>query len=1043
MDRREFIKSSIPVVALTNTRLGGLLFGRESQKDQQDVFDAYDLIICGGTLAGCFSALHAARRGLRVLLIERRTFLGTEITATLRPWLHREGFDAFTGAMKKLFLPDEEKPEVDVPFELHHSREIYGDDVPLFCGSVKKQFMKALMSNGVDVLLMTGVWGPVTDRAGKMASGVVVANKSGHQIVRGKNIIDTSGSLSPSQDRAKQSRSFSLELFDVDDSVERKVSIPASIGLVGNRIHLHKGKRAAGQYFVEFQFVPSQNDVEHEARMKTESLCEHLRKNHSAFSQSRVNQMAWETVELRETKRAAVRKELYENCYTINPANVPTLSCQDIIDVDGKASDIVNRLHLETTGLDKEEVIRLRSGQIPMTACQTAPLDDVKLNYAIKKIAFPYKRYLQNSLRADVVVAGGGTAGAMAAMGAIEKGAHVITVEYFPELGGTKTLGGVAGWYAGYRNTELFKIAEQGFRQQEAAFSNKGGSKIPRMMSYFRKQATADGGRLLANSIISGVIMEGKKATGIVVEREGILSIVTGDVIIDATGDADVAAFAGASYDFGNRRMEATQNYSQWDVNPRENPPMPSCDRRDYDILMNHYLSDFQRGYRLTHLQSHYYDFLPMLTVRESRRIRGEHTITVRDILQQRHYPDVICLAHTNFDPHTFGDTALTRVGCLLVFAVSATPQIPYRAIIPKGIDGMLISGKAISQTHNALQFTRMSFDIMTLGYVTGRIAATVARERIGVRDFDAKSIQQDMIDLKILRPEDLARSEDSSSLKYAEDRVEELVAGKKHSLLQVLLLPGDRVGPILRRRYTAAADENEKRRLAKALAWLGDARGNKYLLDEMEALRTKEIEAGQLPREHQPEDRGTPYWPINQDIALLGLSGDRTALPAILKIADSLQLNNPPVQHGNAYKDGRIDWCLIPYYNRMINVCFAVEHMPDAIAVDSLNRFLSDPYICGNVTREAKMATENVFPAILESRIAATLARCGAKRGFDILVEYLGDMHYLLAQYARQELRSILSKDYGHDTRRWKQYVDSLTFPTRLAARPKEGVEL
>jgi hypothetical protein len=162
-------------------------------------------------------------------------------------------------------------------------------------------------------------------------------------------------------------------------------------------------------------------------------------------------------------------------------------------------------------------------------------------------------------------------------------------------------------------------------------------------------------------------------------------------------------------------------------------------------------------------------------------------------------------------------------------------------------------------------------------------------------------------------------------------------------------------------------------------------------------------------------QDSRTPYWSINQNIALLGMSGDRRVLPAILEIADSLKLNNPPTKGRNAYEQGRTDWRLIPWYNRIINICFAVEQMPDRSAVRSLARFLDDPYIGGNITLVPEDATWNIFPAILESRIAATLARCGAQRGFDLLVEYLNDLHYFLVEYAHRELCSMLPRDYGY----------------------------
>ena len=1034
MERREFLKSAIPVAALLHGGFGGLsLFGTEKDGSTLD-FDTYDLIVIGGTLFGCFAARRAARKGQRVLLIERRTFLGSDITATLRPWLHRKGWEAFDSEMKEMFLPEAEKPEVGLTFDPHDADGPFGEEIPLFCGSVKKQFMASMMQDGVHVLLMTGVWGVVADPEKTQASAVVVASKFGHHLVRCKSILDTTGQLSarPKDDRA--GRRFSLEFFSVRDPVERRISVPESLGLTGNDIHLHKGKRAPRQCFVEFQFDPELDDPEHEARVKAEALCKHLGRNHQAFAESSVNRMAWQTLRVKEAE-SIEEERVSRNVLSIDAAKGPVLSCQDVIDMDTRLAACVDRLPVGTGREAETDVIHHRSGEIPLEQCTVTPLDDFKSPDAIQQIAFAYERHVPKRRQVDVLVAGGGTAGAMAAVAAVEQGAKVAVVEYFPELGGTKTLGGVGGWYAAHRDTSLWQIFHDGVRKERDAF----GSGLTNMMSYFRKQVTEHGGQLLTNSIVCGVTMDGNRMTGIVVEREGALSILTGDVVIDATGDGDVAAFAGASFGYGIERMKTTQNYSQWDILPPGASWRDAGGSRDYDILMSHYLSEFQRGYQLTHVQSHYYDFRPMLTVRESRRIVGDYTINMRDILTQRRYPDTICLAYSNYDPHTFGDTPLTRVGCVPILGISATGAIPYRAILPKGIDGLLISGKAISETHNALQFTRMSWDVMTRGYVTGRIAASISEQGICTREFDVRSIQQGLLDLKIIQDEDRVDSEeDWDNRDTIEKRVDDLVAGKERGLLNVLMLPMEKIEPVLSKRYAAVSDDAERTHLAKALAWCGNPVGNDLLLREMKTLWEQEVESGRFPPERQPT-----FWPINQNIALLGMSGDRQALPAILEIADSMKLNNPPKKGRNAYEQGRTDWCLLPWYNRIINICFAVEQVPDRIAVRSLTRFLDDPYIGGNITLVPEDATWNIFPAILESRIAATLARCGEKRGFDVLVEYLNDLHYVLVDYAHRELCSMLPRDYGYEYGKWKEYINRITFPLPMVACRVANIEL
>ena len=411
MERREFLKSAIPAAALLHGGLGGLSLFATEKDGLNTVFDTYDLIVIGGTLIGCFAARRAARKGQRVLLIERRTFLGTDITATLRPWLHRQGWEAFDSEMKELFLPEAEEPEVGLIFDPNDADGPFGEEIPLFCGSVKKQFMASMMQDGVHVLLMTGVWGVVADPEKTQASAVVVASKFGHHLIRCKSILDTTGQLSTRQEDDRVGRRLSLEFFGIRDAVERRISVPESLGLTGNDIHLHKGKRAPGQYFVEFQFDPELDDPEHEARVKAEALCKHLRRNHQAFAGSSVNRMAWQTLRMKEAE-SIEEERVCKNVLSIDAATGPVLSCQDVIDMDTGLAACVDRLPVGTGREAETDVIYHRSGEIPLRQCTVTPLDDFKSPDAIQQIAFAYERHVPKRRHVDVLVAGGGTAGA-------------------------------------------------------------------------------------------------------------------------------------------------------------------------------------------------------------------------------------------------------------------------------------------------------------------------------------------------------------------------------------------------------------------------------------------------------------------------------------------------------------------------------------------------------------------------------------------------------------------------------------------------------
>ncbi len=1011
MKRREFLKSTLPAAALLQAGLCGAASPSGVMAAETQAGGGFDLVVIGGTLSACFAALHAAKEGAKVLLVERRTFLATEITAPMRPWLQRVGYDSLAPELKELLLPAAEQDEVGVPFDPTDESGFFGDEIPLFMGSVKKQFMAVLRQNGVQILVGTGVWGVLADDAQQAAAGVAVASKFGLHTIRGQRILDASLSGERVASQANGQVAYTLELYGVSIAADVEVSVPKSLGLVNDKVYVHKGKRKPGHRFVEFRFRPRQKDVEHEARQKAEQLAAHVIQEQATFAKATIVQMGWETLAIPE-ERAACEAPAFANYECLRYGASPTLSCQDVADAYHAARARVESLLARREPRIEPSCIVCDLGTIPLTACQAASTEDSQSDEALQQITLPANLDLPETHRADVVVAGGGTAGAMAALGAVRDGARTVTLEYLPELGGTSTVGRVTGFYGAYKDTRFFEMIEDGVNGQ-SRLAGRCARGVARML-YYRKQATEADGTLLTGVIICDVVREGEKVTGVVVEQGGKLSAIMGQVVIDATGDGDVAAFAGADFAVGNERMQCTQNYSQWDVNPGVAAWKDSSTNRDYDILWSHIMSEWQRGYQLSHHQSHYYDFTPFLTVRECRRITGDYTITLRDVVQGRRHADAICLAKSDFDPHHFGDTAYSRAGCLLPHQVTEVVEIPYRAILPRGIDNLLISAKAISQTHNALQFTRMSFDIMTLGYVTGRIAASVVKQGIAPRDFDVSTLQDELREWKILPDSPIADSATTANRDSITVLVEELTAGTSKSLLRIMVEDRQVAVPALRRAFDQSRAEEQQLRLAKALAWFGNPIGNELILREMQRLFREEQATGHLPREYYREDKATDYWTINQDIALLGLSGDAAVLPHILALADSLELGNPPVRQATAYNRGRIDLRLIPYYNRIITICFAIERMPAQSAAPTLHRLLDDPYIRDHVTKAPQEAGDKIYGGILESRLAATAARCGDDRGFSVLAEYLQDVHPMLARYAGRELASLLHAKQG-----------------------------
>jgi hypothetical protein len=129
-------------------------------------------------------------------------------------------------------------------------------------------------------------------------------------------------------------------------------------------------------------------------------------------------------------------------------------------------------------------------------------------------------------------------------------------------------------------------------------------------------------------------------------------------------------------------------------------------------------------------------------------------------------------------------------------------------------------------------------------------------------------------------------------------------------------------------------------------------------------------------------------------------------------------------------YFNDRIDLRLIPYHNRILNLCFYVERLADQSFIYSLEKLLADENIKGYVTEEYNLTRWRVYGGDLELFIGAALARCGSKTGYDLLMKYLHDIHYDFKRFAVSELKALTNMDYGYNTEAWEKHLRELVFP-------------
>lgn len=139
----------------------------------------------------------------------------------------------------------------------------------------------------------------------------------------------------------------------------------------------------------------------------------------------------------------------------------------------------------------------------------------------------------------------------------------------------------------------------------------------------------------------------------------------------------------------------------------------------------------------------------PMVGVRESRRITGEYTLTVEDILDCARFADSICRNHYPVDIHSVrGGAKLLheREGQAPYFDRAAYHEIPFRCIVPVGVQNLLVPGRAASSTFEAQSSIRVQQNCHTMGEVAGIAAAWAARQHGGeVRLVDVAALQNEV----------------------------------------------------------------------------------------------------------------------------------------------------------------------------------------------------------------------------------------------------------------------------------------------------------
>lgn len=410
----------------------------------------------------------------------------------------------------------------------------------------------------------------------------------------------------------------------------------------------------------------------------------------------------------------------------------------------------------------------------------------------------------------DVIVAGGGPAGTCAGLAAARSGMKTLLIEQFNCLGGMATIGlhqKIAVYFAEGGSPEIAggiprEIAARAVKEHEADY-RPGGLfvEIEEFKYMLDRMAEESGLEVLFYSQVADVIATNSTVQGVILNNKSGRFAARAKVVIDCTGDADVAFRAGCRMMRGRpedgRMQPVTLMYRVGGVDwPRaakywqeDHQLRQFCEKAVAAGLMGPWQSQLmgfwwipsrpdQVGVNFTHMhldgssafdmtrasiegrkqvreavgamrklipgfeKSYLIDTAAYVGVRETRRIFGEYVLTADDIKAQTIFPDSIGLGAAFIDIHnTEGPGMDRRSGYTL--PPGGYYSIPYRTLVPESVDGLLVAGRCHSATHEAAGSTRWMTQCMIMGQAAGTAAAISIGDGVATRAVDVTRLQE------------------------------------------------------------------------------------------------------------------------------------------------------------------------------------------------------------------------------------------------------------------------------------------------------------
>lgn len=411
----------------------------------------------------------------------------------------------------------------------------------------------------------------------------------------------------------------------------------------------------------------------------------------------------------------------------------------------------------------------------------------------------------KSTIITEVLVVGSGPAGFAAAYTAAKNGAKVIIVEQSGDVGGISTLGLMSHWTGRCGSNLYYEILKRSADRNEGEWKGKITKYIDpeKLKTLYLEMLDEVGVKIMLYTFACDAIMDKNTVKGVtVVNKSGYFDIFA-NVIIDATGDGDIAFKAGAEFILGRESdgkmqpatlmfkvggvdytkavfpgsFETTVDTEKGELQALAKQILPypaghvllyqstldgivTCNMTNCTDVDGTNAEDLTKATitcrkQMEKIVKFLREYVPgydkcfvissasLIGIRETRHFVGEYVLNKQDILEARVFDDyVVRDAHFNFDVHNITGAGLDKTGVQHQFKQQNGYTIPYRCLLPLNTENLLLCGRNISGTHMAHSNFRVMPICVGIGEAAGAGAVLSVKNGVSVRSIKAEQIR-------------------------------------------------------------------------------------------------------------------------------------------------------------------------------------------------------------------------------------------------------------------------------------------------------------